>query len=155
KFADLRLESFQLKNKLVLEVGGKKAWFFHGDVFDLTMQHAKWLARLGAIGYDSLILLNRLVNWFLKLTGKERMSFSKKVKSSVKSAVKFMSNFEETAAEIAAENGYDYVICGHIHQPEIREVSSPRGTVTYLNSGDWVESLSALEYHNGNWSLYE
>ncbi|HYH57572.1 MAG TPA: UDP-2,3-diacylglucosamine diphosphatase [Anseongella sp.] len=154
KFADLKLESFQLKNKLVLEIGEKKAWIFHGDVFDLTMQHSKWLAKLGAIGYDSLILLNSFVNWLLKFAGKEKMSFSRRIKSSVKSAVKFMNDFEMTAAGIAAENGYDYVICGHIHQPEIKHMVTAGGPVTYLNSGDWVESLSSLEYNEGKWSVY-
>lgn len=154
KFADMELGSFRLANKLVLPVGTKRAWLFHGDVFDLTMQHSKWLARLGAIGYDSLILLNRFVNWGLGLCGREKMSFSRKIKSSVKSAVKFMNDFEMTAAGIAIENGYDYVICGHIHQPGIREIATPGGTVTYLNSGDWVESLSSLEYHSGEWKVY-
>src|SRR3546814_3912416 len=93
---------------------------FHVDIFDVTMQHSKWLARLGAIGYDSLILLNSFVNYLLKLAGQPKMSFSRKIKSSVKSAVKFMSDFEATAASIAIENGYDYVICGHIHQPVIK-----------------------------------
>lgn len=154
KFADMQLDSFQLKNKLVLEVDGKKAWLFHGDIFDVTMQHSKWLARLGAIGYDSLILLNSFVNWLLKLAGRPKMSFSRKIKSSVKSAVKFMSDFEATAASIAIENGYDYVICGHIHQPAIRTVETEDGAITYLNSGDWVENLSALEYNDGKWALY-
>src|SRR3546814_18557676 len=83
------------------------------------------------------------------------MSFSRKIKSSVKSAVKFMSDFEATAASIAIENGYDYVICGHIHQPVIRTIHTDKGSITYLNSGDWVESLSALEYNNGKWELYD
>lgn len=154
KFADLQLDSFQLKNKLVLDLGEEKAWLFHGDVFDVTMQHSKWLAKLGAIGYDSLILLNSFVNWLLKMAGRPKMSFSGKIKGSVKSAVKFMNDFEATAAAIAIENGYDYVICGHIHQPQIKKVKTESGSITYLNSGDWVESLSALEYHEGKWSLY-
>ncbi|QEC52086.1 UDP-2,3-diacylglucosamine pyrophosphatase LpxH [Anseongella ginsenosidimutans] len=154
KFADLKLDSFQLKNKLVLNIGQEKVWLFHGDVFDVTMQHSKWLAKLGAFGYDSLILLNSFVNWLLKMAGRPKMSFSRKIKSSVKSAVKFMSDFEATAASIAIENGYDYVICGHIHHPEIRKVKTESGSITYLNSGDWVESLSALEYDEGKWNLY-
>ena len=55
---------------------------------------------------------------------------------------------------MAIEKGYSYVICGHIHHPEIREIVTDKGSVTYLNSGDWVESLTALEYHNGDWSIY-
>lgn len=155
KFADLKLGGFHLKNKLVLELDGKKAWVFHGDVFDVTMQHSKWLAKLGAVGYDSLILLNSFTNWLLNIAGKPKMSFSRKIKSGVKRAVRFMSDFEATAAAIALENAYDYVICGPIHQPTIRTVQDQSGgSVVYLNSGDWVESLTALEYHAGKWCLY-
>ncbi|MND41800.1 UDP-2,3-diacylglucosamine hydrolase [compost metagenome] len=155
KFADFELDSFRLMNKVVLPVGHERAWIFHGDVFDITMQHSKWLAKLGAVGYDSLIILNTFVNYFLKLCGREKMSFSKKIKSSVKNAVKFMNDFEMTAAEIAIEKGYEYVICGHIHQPDIKEIKTEKGKVTYLNSGDWVESLTALEYSNKEWKLFQ
>jgi UDP-2,3-diacylglucosamine pyrophosphatase LpxH len=157
KFADFDLGSFHLRNKLVLNVGNRKAWIFHGDVFDVTMQHSKWLAKLGAIGYDSLILINSFVNWWLSKMGKEKMSFSKKVKGKFKDAVKFINQFEQTAADLAVEKKYSYVICGHIHQAEIRQIESTHktGSVTYLNSGDWVESLTALEYNNGEWTVFK
>lgn len=154
KFAGFRLGSFQIDNKVVLKLNGKKAWIFHGDVFDVTMQHSKWLARLGAIGYDSLILLNTFVNWCLRKMGRERISLSKRVKDSVKTAVKFINNFEKTAADIAIANGYDYVVCGHIHQPELRKIHTEKGEVLYLNSGDWIENLTALEYNDGAWKIY-
>ena len=154
KFTDLNLGSFKLQNKLVLNLDGKKAWIFHGDVFDVTMQNSKWLAKLGAIGYDTLIVINRFVNWCLKLIGKEKMSFSKRIKARFKDAVKFINDFENTAAGLAIENGYSYVICGHIHQPEIRTIANEKGSVSYLNSGDWVENLTALEYHNGKWEIF-
>ena len=86
--------------------------------------------------------------------GQGKVSLSKKVKNSVKSAVKFINKFEDTVCDIAIENNYDYVICGHIHQPEIREVHNEKGSVMYLNSGDWIENLTALEYTAGNWSIY-
>ena len=155
KFADMHLGAFHLQNKLVLELDGNKAWFFHGDIFDVTMQHSKWLAKLGAVGYDSLILLNSFVNWCLKLVGREKMSFSKKVKAQFKDAVKFINSFEQTAAELAAQNNYKYVVCGHIHQPEMREVDTAYGPVTYLNSGDWVENLTALEYNAKAWTVFK
>lgn len=155
KFADMHLGSFHIQNKLVLELDGKKAWFFHGDIFDVTMQHSKWLAKLGAVGYDSLILINSFVNWGLKLFGREKMSFSKKVKAQFKDAVKFINKFEDTASELAAQNGYAYVVCGHIHQPEMRTVTTEDGQVLYLNSGDWVENLTALEYKDQNWNIFK
>lgn len=154
KFAGFKIGSLLIDNKLVLKLNGEKAWIFHGDVFDVTMRYSKWLARLGAVGYDMLILINTFVNWFLKKIGRERISLSRRVKDSVKTAVKFINDFEQTAAGIAIENGYHYVICGHIHQPEIRTVSTEKGSVTYLNSGDWVENLTALEYDGEKWNLY-
>lgn len=152
KFSGFRLDNLHLEDKLVLNMDGKKHWFFHGDVFDVTMQHSKWLAKIGGAGYDLLILLNRFVNLALQKMGREKISFSKRVKNSVKAAVKHISSFEQTAAGIAAEEGYEYVICGHIHEPVMREMETHRGTVTYLNSGDWIENLTALEY-NGEWNL--
>lgn len=154
KFAGFRLGELRIENKLILNLHGRKAWIFHGDVFDVTMQHARWLTRLGSIGYDLLILLNASVNFILERFGKEKISLSKRIKNSVKSAVKFINRFEETCAGIAIENGYDYVVCGHIHQPEIRFMESDDRKVLYLNSGDWVENLTALEYHEGQWNLY-
>ncbi|MFA9212431.1 MAG: UDP-2,3-diacylglucosamine diphosphatase [Candidatus Methylacidiphilales bacterium] len=155
RFTDFNLGNLQVLNKLVLELDGKKAWFFHGDVFDISMKHSKWLAKLGGVGYDLLIVLNSMVNFISeKILGRGRLSFSKKVKQGVKSAIKFIDDFEETTIQLAIEKKYDYVVCGHIHQPSIKTVTTNLGTVTYLNSGDWVENLTALEYHAGMWQLH-
>jgi UDP-2,3-diacylglucosamine pyrophosphatase LpxH len=156
KFEGFKMGSFQIVNKLVLELdNSEKAWIFHGDVFDVTMQHSKWLAKLGAVGYDSLIGINSLANWISeKVFNKGKLSFSKKLKNSVKSAVKFINSFEQTAADIGISNNYQYVVCGHIHHPEMRLIEQDNGKIMYLNSGDWIENLSALEYHNGNWTLF-
>lgn len=154
KFGNLNIGSFHLQNKVVLHLDDKKAWFFHGDVFDVSMRYAKWLARLGAIGYDILIYLNSIVNYWSIKFGKGRMSFSKTIKDRVKTAVKYINDFETTAAQLAIENGYAYVICGHIHQPAMRKVVTAQGSTLYLNSGDWIENLSAIEYHAGNWQIY-
>lgn len=155
KFVGFDISNFKITNKLVLELDGKKAWFFHGDVFDVTMQHSKWLAQLGAVGYDLLIYINSFVNFISRLMGRGKISLSKKIKDKVKSAVKFINNFEITATDIAINNKYDYVVCGHIHQPEIKNYTNHEGSVTYLNSGDWVENLTALEYNKGEWKLYK
>ena len=157
KFEGFKMGSFQIANKIVLNLeDGKKAWFFHGDVFDVTMQHSKWLAKLGAAGYDTLILINRFANFISeKIFHKGKLSLSKKIKNSVKTAVKFINNFEHTAAEIGISNQYDYVVCGHVHQPEMREIETEKGKILYLNSGDWIENLTALEYANCEWRLYK
>lgn len=154
KFVGFEMGSLQIVNKVVLNLDGKKTWIFHGDVFDVTMQNSKWLAKLGAKGYDSLILINRMCNYFSERMGRGKLSLSKKIKNSVKSAVKFINDFEKIAAEIAISNGYQYVICGHIHQPVIRNIKGKDGEVIYLNSGDWIENLTALEYNRGRWELY-
>jgi len=155
KFEGFTLGKLSIVNKLILNINGKKAWVFHGDVFDITMQYAKWLTRLGSIGYDLLIMINSGVNYFAQLMGREKVSLSKKIKNSVKSAVKYINDFERLAAEIAIDKGYDFVLCGHIHHPEQKDISSKNGSTTYLNSGDWVESLSSLEYKDGEWKIYE
>lgn len=121
KFSDTKMGNFSILDKLVLEIDGKKGWFFHGDIFDNSVHHAKWIAKLGGIGYDYLILLNRVINWCLIKIGKEPYSLSKKVKASVKKAVKFISDFETTASDLAIDNQYDFVVCGHIHEPKIEE----------------------------------
>ena len=155
KFRGFQLGNFKILNKLILNLDGKKAWIFHGDVFDVTMKHSKWLAKLGGKGYDLLIVINTFINWISKLLGYGKLSLSKKIKNSVKSAVKFINDFEKTASDIAIDNAYDYVVCGHIHQPEIRKIKNHKGETVYLNSGDWIENLTALEYNNKVWSLYE
>ena len=157
KFTGFKMGSFKIVDKVILELDNeKKAWVFHGDVFDVTMQHSKWLAKLGAAGYDTLILINSIVNFVSeKVFKRGKVSLSKKIKNSVKSAVKFINSFEQTAADIGISNKYNYVICGHIHQPEIRAIENEEGKIIYLNSGDWIENLTALEYVNGEWSLYK
>lgn len=131
-------------------------WIFHGDVFDNTTKgSAKLIAKLGGHGYDWLILINRFVNWGLKKLGRPKLSFSKKIKNSVKKAVRWVADFEQTAAELAIEKEYDYVICGHIHQPQKRTITTKEGSVIYMNSGDWVENLTALEYNDNEWGIYQ
>ena len=154
KFTDTTIGNITITNKKVLELDGKKAWFFHGDVFDVSIQNAKWLAKLGSYGYDVLILINRLLNWCLEALGKERYSLSKKIKNSVKGAVKYISDFENVVSDLAIEKGYDYVVCGHIHQPKMLIKENKHGKTTYLNSGDWVENFTALEYQFKRWKIY-
>jgi len=155
RYSNIQFGNFQIADKLVLEINGKKTWIFHGDVFDNTTKgSAKVIAKLGGYGYDLLILLNRFINFFLIRLGREKMSLSKKVKNSVKKAVSWIADFEHTAAELAIQKGYDYVICGHIHQPQNRIIKTKEGEVTYLNSGDWIENLTALEYNEMEWNIY-
>jgi UDP-2,3-diacylglucosamine pyrophosphatase LpxH len=104
KFTGFELGSFSIVNKVRLKLDDGEAWVFHGDVFDVTMQHSKWLAKLGGFGYDMLILLNRAVNYVSMKLGRGRISLSKKIKNSVKGAVSFINNFEQLVVDLASEN---------------------------------------------------
>ena len=150
----LQMESFYLDNKLILEVNGERLWFFHGDVFDASIQGSKWLAKIGGKGYDWLIRFNHIINTVLDRLNRPRMSLSKKVKKSVKQAAKFIQDYEKIAADHAIDQNYDRVICGHIHQPQIRTIHNQKGSVVYMNSGDWIENLSALEFIDNEWRIY-
>lgn len=156
RYSDMEIGNILLTDKFFLNIDNKNIWLFHGDVFDNTTKGtARFLAKLGGKGYDLLILMNSMVNALLHTFGKQKVSFSKKVKNSVKKAVAFMNRFEMTIAELAIEKKYDQVICGHIHQPCIKTIETTQGAVQYLNSGDWVEHLTALEYNNAEWTLYQ
>ncbi|HMH34811.1 MAG TPA: UDP-2,3-diacylglucosamine diphosphatase [Puia sp.] len=156
RYADIQMGNFTLTDKLVLEIDHKMTWIFHGDVFDNTTKgSAKIFAKLGSGGYGMLILFNRFINFLLTSIGRERVSISKKVMAGVNKAVAKVNDFEQIAAELAIQKGYDYVICGHIHQPQKRVVENEDGKVIYLNSGDWVEHLTALEYYQNEWTIFE
>jgi UDP-2,3-diacylglucosamine pyrophosphatase LpxH len=156
KYTDLKIGRLSVVNQYVLELNDCKHWVFHGDVFDATTSgSAKLLARLGGKGYDLLILLNRFINWCLQRLGRPKMRFSKKVKDGVKRAVSWIGDFEMKAAHMAIQQGFDVVICGHIHKQQDREIETESGRIRYLNSGDWVENLTALEYNRGRWNLYQ
>jgi UDP-2,3-diacylglucosamine pyrophosphatase LpxH len=156
RYTDIQMGNFALTDKLVLEIDNKMTWIFHGDVFDHTTKGgAKFLAKLGSSGYNLLIRFNRFINFILNALGRERVSISKRVMAGVNKAVSKINDFELIAAELAIEKKYDYVICGHIHQPQKKIVETKDGKVTYLNSGDWIEHCTALEYHQSEWTIFE
>ncbi|MFD0988526.1 UDP-2,3-diacylglucosamine diphosphatase [Mariniflexile jejuense] len=154
KFSNTTIGNIKIVDKLVLNLHGKKAWFFHGDVFDVSIKNAKWLAKLGSYGYNFLTLINRFINWYLEKRGKERYSLSEKVKNDKKETKKHIAKFENVISDLAIENGYDYVICGHIHQPKMAYIETKHGNTMYLNSGDWIENFTALEYQFKRWKVY-
>lgn len=156
KYTDLNIGQFTLADKMVLEIDQKMTWIFHGDVFDNTTQgSAKMIAKLGSNGYGILILFNRMVNALLGFIGREKISISKKIMEGVNKAVAKVNDLEQIASTLAIKKKYDYVICGHIHQPALHTVENADGKVIYMNSGDWVEHMTALEYQNKSWRLFE
>lgn len=156
RYTGFMLNNFKIVDQLVIQIDGKRTWFFHGDLFDVSIQgKMKYLAKLGGKAYDLLIWSNRIANKLLVFFGRERMSFSKRVKNSVKLAVKWISNFEQIAFDVAFDENYDVVCCGHIHNPCIKTIKKHNREITYLNSGDWIEHNSALEYKNRQWTLFQ
>ena len=156
RYSDLQLGQFQLTDKLVIEIDNKMTWIFHGDVFDNTTKgSAKFWAKMGSNGYAVLLAFNRFINKLMKVFGHEKGSLAKKVMRKVNESIIKIDAFETLVAELAIEKKYDYVICGHIHQPQKRIITNETGTVVYLNSGDWVEHLTSLEYYNNDWHIYQ
>lgn len=154
RFRSTVVGNFHICNKLVLPLDGRKAWIFHGDVFDHTARGTRWLTRLGTFGYGLLLRTNRFINWALARAGREKASLSGRIKRLGNRGELHASNFRHSAAHSAIEKGYDYVVCGHTHLPAKEWVETPKGKVLYLNSGDWVENLTSLEYAFKRWKLY-
>jgi UDP-2,3-diacylglucosamine pyrophosphatase LpxH len=154
-YSDFNNGNIHLRDKLELEIKGEKYLIFHGDVFDFSVNLSPFLAKIGGKGYDWLIVFNRFINRIRISLGLSPRSFAKKIKESVKKAVKFVDDFEQTAVEVAAKQGCQYVVCGHIHKAQLKKVKTANGEITYMNSGDWVESLTALEFVYNDWSIYE
>lgn len=154
KFSYTRMGNLSIQDNLVLNMDGRKAWIFHGDVFDISIPQSKRLAKMGDTGFQILLHSNRVLNWFFTKLGKEKYSLSGKIKSNAKNAEKYSNLFKKNAVETALYRGYDYVICGHIHQPEKETFEKKNRKCTYLNSGDWVENLTALEYSFKRWKIY-
>ena len=146
----LQIGRLQILTDMTYESNGKKYFITHGDIFDSITTNLRWIAFLGDIGYTFLLWLNRIVNYYRFKAGLPYYSFSQYVKGKVKKAVSYIDDYESELAKMAKSKGCDGIICGHIHKPENRMIDG----VHYLNSGDWVESMSALvEDHEGNWEL--
>lgn len=141
---------FVIKRHHILQSGNKKYYVVHGDIFDSITTNLKWLAKLGDVGYTFLLWVNRHYNRWRLLRGLPYYSLSQVVKAKVKSAVSFVSDYEEQLCEVARTKKCDGVICGHIHQAADKYINS----IHYLNSGDWVETMSALvETREGQWHV--
>ena len=146
----MQFESLSLVEDHILETPRGRYLVLHGDVFDGVVKNMVFLAHLGDLGYNLLLRLNRTYNWFRRLRGKEYFSLSQAIKARVKQAVSFIGKFEDQVSALARERGCVGVICGHIHTPADKMV----GGIHYLNSGDWVESLTAIvEHHDGQFQL--
>ncbi|MCE2776285.1 MAG: UDP-2,3-diacylglucosamine diphosphatase [Algoriphagus sp.] len=146
----LQIGRLQILADMTYESNGKTYFITHGDVFDSITTNLRWIAYLGDVGYTFLLWLNRVVNYYRYKKGLPYFSLSQFVKGKVKQAVSYVDDYETELAKMAKAKGCDGIICGHIHKAENRMIEG----IHYLNSGDWVETMSALaEDHEGNWEL--
>lgn len=147
EFIGTKLGNIEIVEDLIIDIANKKYFVFHGDLIDVFITKYKWLAKIGSVGYDFALFINRIYNYFRKLRGLNYYSISDKLKKSVKFATNYINDFEETAINIAKSKDCDGgVICGHIHNPEIRNIDN----MLYINSGDWIENLSAILVDSNN-----
>lgn len=146
----LQIGNLSIQTDMIYESHGKKYFITHGDVFDSITTNLRWIAYIGDVGYTFLLWLNRVVNHYRIKRGLPYFSLSQYIKGKVKSAVSYIDQYEEELAKMAKAKGCDGIICGHIHKAENRYIDG----IHYLNSGDWVETMSALaEDDEGNWQL--
>jgi len=149
--APLSFANISIEKDYVHERNGKRYYVVHGDIFDNVTSNMAWLAKLGDIGYTMLLWVNRIYNIYRSKKGLPYFSLSQSIKQKVKSAVSYISNYEKELVSLARARHADGIICGHIHQPADRMIDG----IHYLNSGDWVESMSALlEHEDGTWEVY-
>lgn len=146
----INFQNLKIVKDFVHESNGRKYYVTHGDIFDNITSNMKWLAKLGDVGYTLLLHINKFYNYYRTFRGKSYYSFAQTVKQKVKSAVSYISDFEKSLVQLAQTKQCNGIICGHIHRAENKHY----GDVHYLNSGDWIDSLSALtEDQNGNWNV--
>jgi UDP-2,3-diacylglucosamine pyrophosphatase LpxH len=143
RFLPIVFDNLQIVQEHIHESPHGNYLVVHGDGFDHVTTNHKWMAKLGSVGYDTLLKLNRAYNAYRHWRGKEPFSFAKWVKAKVKGAVSFVGKFEEQLQELAKSKNCTGIICGHIHTPADKKV----GDVHYINSGDWVESMTAIVEH--------
>ena len=154
EFIGTHLGAIEIREDYKLDINNtmESYYIFHGDVIDVFITKYKWLSKIGSIGYDFALWLNRIYNTYRKWRKLPYISISQKIKESVKVATNYVNDFEITALSMATKKGCNGVICGHIHQPADRMIDGKR----YLNSGDWIENMSAICIDNaGKVYLYK
>jgi UDP-2,3-diacylglucosamine pyrophosphatase LpxH len=145
-----RIGSFEIMDSYEYTSGNIKFFITHGDIFDIISTNFRWIAKIGDIGYKLLLWINRRYNRYRRLRGLPYYSLSSKVKQKVKMAVSYIGDFEKVMVDYARTRGYSGVICGHIHSPSMKNIDG----IEYYNSGDWVETMSALvEHPDHSWEL--
>ena len=153
KFNNTKLGNFSIVNQLELVIENQKTWIFHGDVFDHIIHHSPRLARFGAAAYGVLTGINKLLNACLRIFGGKDMTLYTSMKDRILKEKKILTNFELAIANAALSKNIDLVICGHSHVPADKTIITEKGTVRYINCGDWIDHYSAAECIDGEWKL--
>jgi UDP-2,3-diacylglucosamine pyrophosphatase LpxH len=153
RYSALALGAINLVDRLELVLDGRRHWFLHGDAFDLALGTGRLVSGVGTIAYDAICALGVAINRVRGWIGLRPVSLAEACKRNVPAARRHIARFEEFCLHSAAARGYDAVVAGHIHVPCQRSAVIDGRAVTYLNSGDWVDSLSALEYAEGVWRV--
>ena len=146
----IRFANISIQKDCIYPSGDQRFYVLHGDIFDHVTSSMKWMAKVGDVGYSLLMWINRIYNRYRLRRGLPYYSISQKIKQKVKASVSYIGNYERQLVEIARQKGCTGVICGHIHQADMRRIDD----ILYLNSGDWVESMTALtENYEGQWEI--
>ena len=152
KILPLQFDKVHLCNEYIHETPRGNYVCVHGDGFDAITTNFRWLALLGSFSYSMLLVINRIYNWTRKIRGKEYFSISRAIKAKVKGAVNAVGRYEAALQNFARERDCIGIICGHIHTPANKMIDG----IHYLNSGDWVESMTAIgETYDGQFELIE
>lgn len=129
---------------------GERLLVIHGDQLDALMPCPRWLSHLGDALHGAIVMLSHQLNDARRLFGRPYYPLTERIKLRIGTSVRYIEQFEQLAAARARTEGYDGVVCGHIHRANLRRI---QGTL-YCNSGDWVESCSALaESESGELTL--
>ncbi|WP_339653848.1 UDP-2,3-diacylglucosamine diphosphatase [uncultured Maribacter sp.] len=154
KIDSIYMGAINISNRLILKLNGKNTLFFHGDIFDFSFRHSHWLLNLGSPGFDALLRLSKLKTKTLGIFGKKNKPFANSQLEHGERDPIQIARFEQNVAKMAIAQHYDHVVCGHSHYPNKQVIATKKGECLYLNSGDWVKHMTALEYSFKRWKLY-
>lgn len=152
RFVPHALGNIHLDDHLELDLDGRRTLFMHGDLAEATHSSSPLLRWVGGQAYDGIMALDAVVNRARTWLGCDRVSLLAQVKERLPIAASHIARYEAACAAYALSRGCTAVVCGHIHLPRMRDIMVGEVSVQYLNSGDWVEHCSALEYQSG-WTV--
>lgn len=153
KLDNVYMGTIKVSTSLTLKLNGKNTLFFHGDIFDASLKFSHWFLFLGNVGFRTLLAYSKIKSILLRKIGIEHTPFSSTDDKETRNP-DLITLFENNIAKMAIDQHYDDVVCGHSHSPNKRTIKTNRGECLYLNSGDWVEHMTALEYSFKRWKLY-